>query len=67
MFERGIVDINVRDLMIGDGEDFARAEIKQFQAEFVFDRQPALLAETGGSDESGVSTGVMPYSESKTT
>src|SRR5947208_3722256 len=44
-FEGGIVQINVRDLVVGDGEDFARATIQNFPTEFVFNGQPTGAAE----------------------
>ena len=44
-FQRRVVQINVRDLMIGHGENFARAGVENFPAEFVLHRQPAALAE----------------------
>lgn len=40
-----IVQVDVGDLMVGDGEGFGAAEIEGFAAEFVFDVEPALLAE----------------------
>src|SRR5205823_13169142 len=36
--------IYVRDLMVGDGENFAGAAVEHFQAEFVLDHDPTLLA-----------------------
>ena len=44
-FQRRIVQINMRDLMVGHGKNLARARVENFQAEFVLHRQPALLAE----------------------
>ena len=35
----------MRDLMIRHGKNLARAGVENFQAEFVFHRQPAALAE----------------------
>ncbi len=43
-FQRSIVQINVRDLMIGHGENLARAGVENFQAKFILHRQPAVLA-----------------------
>ena len=42
--ERAIVHVDVRDLMVGDGENLARATIHQLPPEFVFDRDPAARA-----------------------
>ena len=47
-FQRTVVQINVRDLMIGHGENLARAGIENFQAEFVLHRQPAVLRGKSG-------------------
>src|SRR5438552_10271348 len=43
-FNRAIVDVNVRYLMVGDGEDFAGTAIDHFQPEFVLDHDPPFLA-----------------------
>ena len=40
-----IVDVDVCDLMIGDGKGLAGAEVEEFSTEFLFDREPALVAE----------------------
>ena len=41
----GIVDVDVGELVVGDGEGFGAAEVECFEAEFVFDGEPAALAE----------------------
>src|SRR6185503_8655144 len=43
--ERCVVEIDVRNLVIGDGENAARAAIEHFPAKLLFNCQPALLAE----------------------
>src|ERR1043166_9922285 len=43
--KRSVVQINVRDLMVGDGKNFARAAIEQLEAEFFLDRKPAFGSE----------------------
>ena len=40
-----IVNVDVRDLMIGDGEGLAAAEVDGVAAEFLLDADPAFLAE----------------------
>ena len=40
-----VVDVDVGDLVVGDGEGLATAIVEGFAAEFVFDREPAFLAE----------------------
>ncbi len=44
-FQRLIIDINVRDLMIRHGKNLARTRVENFQTKLFFHRQPALLAE----------------------
>src|SRR3954451_1816304 len=40
VFQRAVIEVNVGDLMVGDGEDFARAAVKQFEAEFLLYGKP---------------------------
>jgi hypothetical protein len=51
MFQWHVIHVNVRDLMIRYSKDFARPAIEQFQAKIFFYREPALLPETGDSNE----------------
>ena len=41
----GIVDVDVRELVIGDGDCLTAAGVNGFASKFVFDADPALLAE----------------------
>src|SRR6185437_1741076 len=43
-FERTIIEINMRDLMVRHGEHFAGARIQNFQAQLLSDSQPARFA-----------------------
>src|SRR5207247_3280795 len=43
-FNRAVIQVDMRDLVVGDGENFAGTAIEHFQAEFVFDYDPTLLA-----------------------
>ena len=43
--QRWIIEINMRDLMIGHGERPARAAVKKFQAQFLPHGNPASLPE----------------------
>ena len=43
--QRRIIEVNMRDLMIGHGERPACAAVKKFQPQFLPHRNPALLPE----------------------
>ncbi len=44
-FQRGVVEIYMRDLVVGNSEGFAGAAIEQFEAELIFDGEPMVLAQ----------------------
>ena len=55
--KREVVQVNVRDLMVGKSEGFAGAAIEQIQAQLKLDGQPALLAEKAVEVNGGVHLG----------
>src|SRR5437870_13303823 len=44
-FPGRIIEVNMGDLMVGNGEDFAGAAIEQFMAQFIFNGEPAFSPE----------------------
>jgi len=44
-FKHAVIEVNMGDLMIGHGEHFTCATVEHLPAQFILDRQPALLPE----------------------
>ena len=61
--KRGIVQINVGDLMVGDGENAAGTGIENFAAELFLDGQPALLAKQAVEMDGGIHVGKAVFGE----
>ena len=51
------------DLVVGDGEDFAGAGVEEFEAEFVFDGEPAFFAEAAVEVDGCVDVGDAVFGE----